>query len=206
MRPALRWPTASRAALELAVWLAIAGLGPAPASAADPRIPAGITSTQVDDAKRTIPGLYVTAREAHALLTRYPDVLLVDVRSLEQVRKDGLAEGTHKVVPFLVPSKDLGAGNVPGAFDRARMRINPGFLDRIQQLAGGGPDSRARTILVICPDGSHSALAVDHLAEKGYSNVYLIIDGIGGRAWAGVEGWRAQGLPWLAAPRAAQLD
>lgn len=186
----------------LTVWLGPALTGAAACLAQDPRVASAITSESVGDAKRTILGLYVTAREAHALLGKHSDLLLIDVRSREQVMTSGIAAGTHKVVPFLVASATDGGG----MFDRARMRINPEFLGRIEKLAGGAPDHQKRTIFVICPDGSYSALAVDYLADHGYANVYLIVDGIGGPAGVGGDGWRALKLPWLSAPLPDQLD
>jgi rhodanese-related sulfurtransferase len=154
--------------------------------------------------KTTMLGLYLTSLQAAEALAKYDDILLVDVRPLAAVERDGLAAPTHKVVPLFVASTSSDVAR----YDAARAQINPRFLSQIEALTGPGPEGRRRTIIVICPDGSHSAIAVDHLADNGYGNVYLIVDGAAGSSQSvpGAVGWRRHGLPWIAKPRPEQVD
>lgn len=190
----------------LAVLLALAQplAMPPPAGGADARLPAGQANVGGATIKTTMLGLYLTSLEAAEALAKYSDVLLVDVRPLAAVERDGLAAPTHKVVPLFVASTSSDIAR----HDAARAQINPRFISQIEALTGQGVEGRQRTIIVICPDGSHSAIAVDHLADHGYRSVYLIVDGATGSSESvpGAVGWRRHGLPWLAKPRPEQVD
>jgi len=176
---------------------------PVPACAADVRLPAGQATVGGASIKATMLGLYLTSIEAAEALAKFSDILLVDVRPMAAVERDGLAAPTHKVIPLFVTSTSSDIAR----YDAARAQINPHFLSQIEAMTGQGAEGRRRTIIVICPDGSHSAIAVDHLADHGYANVYLIVDGAAGSSQSvpGAVGWRRHGLPWLAKPRPDQV-
>lgn len=172
--------------------------------AADPRLKSEVTGDAVSSDKRTMLGLYVTSQEAAKALKRHSDILLIDVRARAAVLRDGLAAPTRRNIPLFGPTPS----DRIEQHDAAPLRIDPEFLASVERIVGPGEAGRRRTVLVICPDGSHSALAVDHLADNGFTNVYLIVDGTGGQSGAapGAIGWKRLGLPWLAAPTADQME
>jgi rhodanese-related sulfurtransferase len=89
---------------------------------------------------------------------------------------------------------DAGAGQFP-------MRPLEDFAARVQRIAK--PDD---TILVMCRSGGRSALAVNMLAEAGFTHVFQVVDGMEGDAvkepgslFAGQRlknGWKNSGCPW----------
>jgi rhodanese-related sulfurtransferase len=188
----------------LLLTLVVATAPAPPARTADARLPRSVAASAVGPDKRTLLGLYLTSREAAAALAAHPDIVLIDVRSRDAVLAQGLAEPTTRNIPLFAATRP----EIVARHDAAARRINPAMLALVEALVGAGPQGRTRTIVVICPDGSHSALAVDYLADNGFSNVYLIVDGITGRSDAAGDaiGWRRAGLPWLKTPRPDQLS
>jgi len=81
------------------------------------------------------------------------------------------------------------------------MKPNPHFLAEVKEWAQ--PDE---TILVMCRSGGRGAMAVNALAEAGFTKVYNIVDGMEGdmvgdpeSAYFGKRmknGWKNSGLPW----------
>lgn len=53
--------------------------------------------------------------------------------------------------------------------------MNPGFVAEVKNFA-----KASDTLLVMCRAGGRSAMAVNLLAEAGFTNVYNIIDGFEG--------------------------
>ncbi len=149
--------------------------------------------------------LYLTSREAAALVVRLPDVLLIDVRPVAEVERVGLPEAVHRNVPLLVADPPSGRGAV---------RQNERFVQSVEDFAGGPVLARRRTIVLICVSGVHSAQASDLLAEAGFERVYSVVDGYDGdttvEATKGdapqkaLNGWRALALPWRDRPRSDQ--
>jgi len=81
------------------------------------------------------------------------------------------------------------------------MKLNPDFIQQVKQLA-----SSSDTILVICRSGGRSAMAVNQLAEAGFTNALNVIDGVEGDTVDDPSsgslgkrlknGWKNSGLPW----------
>jgi rhodanese-related sulfurtransferase len=72
----------------------------------------------------------------------------------------------------------------------------PDFVARVQSVAQ--PDD---TLLVTCRSGGRSAIACNLLAQAGFKNVYIIIDGMEGDGNGDSEsvpqgGWKNSGCPW----------
>ncbi len=191
------------AVVVLACVLQGSGFGVGRGHAADPRLTSEVAGDTVGSDKQTMLGLYLTSQEAADALARHSDIVLIDVRARAAVLRDGLAAPTRRNIPLFAPTPREQIEQR----DAAPMRIDPEFLTTVETLVGQGEAGRRRTVLVICPDGSHSALAVDHLADHGFSNVYLIVDGAVGQTAAapGAIGWKRLGLPWLAAPTPDQI-
>ena len=82
---------------------------------------------------------------------------------------------------------------------------NPDFLSQAKEVAG--PED---TILVMCRSGGRSAMAVNMLAEAGFTNVHQITDGMEGDSIKNplsvfqgqrlMNGWKNSGLPWTYKP------
>ena len=141
-------------------------------------------------------GLYVTAKEAYAMWRANPEeVKLLDVRTLVEYVFVG-----HPPMVF----------NIPAFFQTHRwdseremfaMEPNPDFVNQVKKWAGTGD-----TILVTCRSGERGAMAVNLLADAGFTNVYNIVDGMEGGVVKDPDsvfkgrrmknGWQNSGLPW----------
>jgi rhodanese-related sulfurtransferase len=131
--------------------------------------------------KRTSLGLYVTAKGAHEKWLSDPgSVKIIDVRTPEEFQMIGLPEMASKV-PLSASARE--------------------FIGQVRQIAG--PDD---TVLVICRSGNRSAVAVEMLAQAGFTNAYTVTDGFEGDrnrdtsspdyGKRTVNGWKNAGLPW----------
>ena len=155
-----------RSLVVLMASLTIAGLVHA---VAQPDAPA---KQDVVEEKQTSLGLYVTSGEAFEMWkARSEQVKILDVRTPEEYIFVGHAEM---------------AWNIPLAFQTYRwdanerhfaMQPNPDFVADTKEWAEEGD-----TILVMCRSGGRSAMAVNTLAEAGFTNVYNIVDGMEGDA------------------------
>jgi rhodanese-related sulfurtransferase len=152
------------------------------------------------EGKQTSLGLYLTAAEAYDRWIASPDaVRILDVRTLEEYLYVGHAPMAWNI-PLLFQSHEWNAEKENFAF-----RPNPDFLSMVSEVA-----RPADTIMVMCRSGGRSAMAVNMLAEAGYTNVYQIVDGMEGDAvkdplsvFQGQRlrnGWKNSGLPWTYAP------
>jgi rhodanese-related sulfurtransferase len=54
----------------------------------------------------------------------------------------------------------------------------------------------SQKLLFLCRSGVRSHYAADVAARAGYQNAYNILEGFEGENGAGMNGWRATGLPW----------
>lgn len=148
-----------------------------PALAEDPRIAVGTVDAAVTDEKRTLLDLYLRMEQAATYLADHSDMVLIDVRP-------GPIAG-------MAPSPRRAAGHVPILVERERaselpadpdmpvagMRLNPVFGEEVERLLRERGLGRDATIMLYCGIGIFSARAADLLAERGYKNVYSILDG-----------------------------
>ena len=162
-------------------------IGKPPSQAAKQALPRG---------KKTILGLYVTAKEAYEWWKAAPEkVKILDVRTPEEYIIIGHADRAWNI-PLAFQTYEWDAGKQHFA-----MAPNPDFVSRAKALFT--PDE---TLLVMCRSGGRSALAVNHLAEAGFRHVYNITDGMEGDKVEDPEnlfhgkrmknGWKNSGLPW----------
>jgi len=150
----------------------------------------------IPEGKRTSLGLYVTAREAYEAWKSAPEQLMIlDVRTPEEYLFVGHPTMAWKV-PVAVQSYDWDAAK--GQFP---MRPLADFVSRVQTIAQPGD-----TIYVMCRSGGRSAIAVNLLANAGYSRVFQIVDGMEGDVISDADsvfrgqrlknGWKNSGCPW----------
>jgi rhodanese-related sulfurtransferase len=152
--------------------------------------------TSIPKAKQTTLGLYVSAKEAHQKWLGAPGkVMILDVRTPEEYLFVGHPTMAWKI-PVAAQSYEWDAGK--GQFP---MRPYTDFVDRVRQAAR--PDD---VICVMCRSGGRSAIAVNLLAQAGFTQVFQILDGMEGdlvkdpdSVFAGQRmknGWKNSGCPW----------
>jgi rhodanese-related sulfurtransferase len=161
-----------------------------------PDRPVTRTNDQVPDKKQTVLGLYVTSQEAYEMWKSDPDASsIIDVRIPEEYIFVGHAPMSRNI-PLLFIKYQWDAEK-----DEPAITPNPAFVSRAKELFAPGD-----TLLVTCRSGGRSAVAVNALAQAGFTNVYNIIDGFEGdmvddptSAYHGKRmknGWKNSGSPW----------
>ena len=161
------------------------------------------TAGAVDEATNELPkekqtslGLYVTSAEAYDKWLAAPDdVKVLDVRTLEEYIYIGHAPMAWNI-PLATQTHEWDADKGYFAY-----QPNPDFLSQVKEVA-----EPTDTIMVMCRSGGRSAMAVNLLAENGFTNVYQITDGVEGdkvkdsnsyfNGQRLVNGWKNSGSPW----------
>ena len=167
---------------------------------ATPAVFAQAEESGLPDAKKTSLGLYLTAAEAYEKWRTDPqNIKVLDVRTTEEYLYVGHAPMAWNV-PLASQTYDWDAEKQYFGF-----QPNPEFIPQVKELAGVSD-----TILVMCRSGGRSAMAVNALAEAGFTNVFQIIDGMEGDAVKDPDsvflgqrlknGWKNSGLPWTYEP------
>ena len=148
------------------------------------------------EAKQTVLGLYVTAKEAYEKWKAEPGkVTIIDVRTPEEFLFVGYPTVAWKIpVAAQIYEWDAAKGQFP-------MKPLPDFASRVGQVAK--PDD---TLMVMCRSGGRSAIAVNMLAKAGFKRVYQIVDGMEGDEVKDLDsvfcgqrmrnGWKNAGCPW----------
>jgi len=162
-------------------------------------------SPELPKAKQTSLGLYVTSKEAYGKWQADPEnITVLDVRTTEEYLFVGHAPMAWNV-PLLAQTHEWDA-------DRQyfKMQPNTDFVAQVMEIA-----KPSDTILVMCRSGGRSAMAVNRLAEAGFTNVYNITDGMEGdkvkdpaSVYLGqrlVNGWKNSGVPWTYQPNPEQM-
>lgn len=158
------------------------------AYATQPNSPAGETEL----------GLYVTAAEAHGKLQSEERAVLVDVRAPQELMFTGYASLTD----FHVPLMDVDTSRFNEQSQTYAMARNPAFLDTLTAQLEQSGVNKDDPVIVMCRSGARAAMAVNLLAEAGYTNAWSVVDGFEGHTETVNEaiqhsgGWRTIGLPW----------
>lgn len=155
------------------------------------------------ESMRTQAGLYVNSVEAHQMITK-PEgrqVVLIDVRDGVEIKFTGYTKMTDIHVPWKIIDINK--------WDEKKQSYggyrNKNFADDVQaQLDKLGFSKKAHLIFMCRSGSTRSAPAADVFFNKGYKNVYTMVDGFeGGKAKDGihkgartVNGWKNAGLPW----------
>jgi len=158
------------------------------------------TKPDLPEAKQTSLELYVTAAEAYDKWLASPDeVKVLDVRTLEEYIYVGHAPMAWNI-PLASQTHEWDADKGYFAY-----QPNPDFLSQVKEVA-----APTDTIMVMCRSGGRSAMAVNLLAENGFTNVYQITDGMEGdkvkdpnssfKGQRMVNGWKNSGAPWTYKP------
>ncbi len=150
--------------------------------------------------KQTTLGLNLTAREAYWKWRSDPkDIMVLDVRTTEEYLYVGHASMAWNI-PLASQTYDWDSEKQYFEFEP-----NPAFVAQVQEIA-----ETSDTILVMCRSGGRSAMAVNQLAEAGFTQVYQIVDGFEGDPVKDSEsvydgqrmrnGWKVSGNPWTYKP------
>ena len=141
------------------------------------------------DEKQTVLGLYVTSAEAYEKWQAAPDkVTLLDVRTPEEFIFVG-----HPEKAWCIPLGFQGYrwDDLKGYYG---LDVNTEFVAQVQEKFPPG-----ETLLLMCRSGGRSAMAVNMLAQAGYTDAWNITDGMEGDLDDGKRtknGWKNAGVPW----------
>ena len=160
-----------------------------------------MTTQEIPETNKTSLGLYAFPREAYAMWQANPEgVNVLDVRTFEEYTFVGHLEMAHNV-PFIFPKYDPKGPSLPGRPPGCYGVPNPDFIPVVKSVFGLND-----IILVYCATGGRGAMAVNALAQAGFTNVYNIVTGLEGdrvddpqSVYFGKHmrnGWKNSGLPW----------
>ena len=150
----------------------------------------------IPEAKQTVLGLYVTSAEAYEKWRAAPDkVNLLDVRTPEEFIFVG-----HPEMAWCIP-----LGFQSYRFDEEKghfaLDVNKEFVNQVRERFDPG-----ETLMLMCRSGWRSAMAVNLLAQAGYTDAWNITDGMEGDLVNDPEspddgkrmtnGWKNSGVPW----------
>jgi rhodanese-related sulfurtransferase len=156
----------------------------------------------VPDKKKTTLGLYMTAEQAYAKVSKQgAKALFVDIRTSEEVNFLGMPTLVDANIPYMQIPEWKGWDEKSRSL---KMETNPDFSSRVAQWLDKKGLNKSDMVILMCRSGDRSAKAVNLLANLGYTKVYSVLDGFeGDMADAGpekgrraVNGWKNAGLPW----------
>jgi rhodanese-related sulfurtransferase len=146
--------------------------------------------------KQTKLGKYLTAVEAYQRLQNaHGNVTLIDVRTPQEYDFVG-----HPNMACNIPVK-LWSGKFDPKAKRNVLVENPAFVDQVKARFKAGD-----ALVLLCRSGDRSALAVDKLADAGFTDVSSIVDGFEGDMVSDKNdpdfgkrtrsGWKNSSNPW----------
>ena len=183
----------SLSALALSVLLALSG----PIAGAAP--PAVVPVERVPEEMRTKQNLYLMPKEAQTFLkTQKGRVLFVDVRTRAEAQFLGMPEGVDALVPYVEFQDFMTDWDEKRGF----YKLEP-FSDFVPEVGRRLKEkglTKDDPVVLICRAGERSSRAADLLADSGYRQVYVVVQGYEGelsdRGRRSVNGWKNAGLPW----------
>jgi len=152
--------------------------------------------------------------EAYDMLNTVPDTYLIDVRTRAEYQFVGYPVGAH-LFPYMFMTKNFGKNGERHGY---QFNIkNKSFIQEISKIL-----KKNDNLLIICRDGTRSALATKDLMNAGFKNVFDVEDGFEGREFPSFKnsnrhkfyrqlakrnkihgfnhrrhyGWQYWGLPW----------
>lgn len=156
---------------------------------------ADVQAKDVPAKKVTKAGLYVTAKEAAAMVAGQERAFLIDVRSPEEFGFVGHAEGASLIPVFRFDYWAVDASK--GAF---KAIPDPSFSPRLEAFAMENDIARDEILLFMCRSGDRSVRAANIARELGFTKAYSVIDGFEGdlskKGVRNMNGWKNAGASW----------
>jgi rhodanese-related sulfurtransferase len=161
-----------------------------------------IASPEPTDPKKQTPqGLYVDAKETATMMRNDPKVILVDVRTPEEMQFVGHTEAAQ----IMIPSVTFVYSDFDDKHTRYKSVKNNLFVSQLEEKAAELGAYEDSTYVLMCRSGSSRAQpAAKMLAQYGYKNVYIMTDGFEGsktktgdhKGFRLKNGWKNSGQPW----------
>jgi len=152
--------------------------------------------------------------EAYDMLSTMPDTYIIDVRTRSEYQFVGHPVGAY-LFPYMFFTSVLAKEN--DLYEYQFNLKNEDFVKEISKMF-----QKTNNLIVICRDGTRSALAAKELTKAGFKNVYDVEDGFEGAEFPSFEdnnkhkfyrqlarrnnikgfnhrrhnGWQWWGLPW----------
>jgi len=155
-----------------------------------------VLDANIPNSKKTVLGLYVTAKEAYDKWKSNPEkIKIIDVRTQEEFLFVGFAPMAWKI--------PVAEQSFVWDDEKKQYPLLPkiDFVNRVKEIA-----REDDMLMVMCRSGGRSAIAVNMLAEAGFKNVYQIVDGMEGdivtdeesvfKGQRMMNGWKNAGCPW----------
>jgi rhodanese-related sulfurtransferase len=163
-----------------------------------------IPSASLATTSETDNKFHLDAVQAYEMKSKDPEnVLLIDIRTLAEIRYTGIATIVDANIPYRLDSTEwkLKKDGKHGTFKRPK---NTDFIEAVGNLFKDRGKNKDTPLIVMCTDGTRAHYALKHLKKAGYSNVYAQDEGFeGDKAKQGknkgkrvVDGWKNRGLPW----------
>lgn len=180
--------------LTIAIAIAMALIFQMPTLAA--AIESGVDRTALSKSRQTPFGLYLTPTDAHAALTKNPDIVLIDVRDPIEISFVGHPEPMDSNIPLRTVSRRFNPRSGSYAMDE-----NRNFVAEVDALMNRLALGKEDPIFVTCRSGPRSANAARLLHKAGYKEVWNLVEGFEGSIDPATgarskNGWRNAGLPW----------
>jgi len=156
---------------------------------------------EVPESNKTVLGLYAWPKEAYEMWQADPDhVHILDVRTFEEYVFGGHVE-CAKNVPLVFPRFDPEGPSMPGRPPGCSGELSETFVPDVKAAIPADD-----VILCLCATGGRGAMAVNLLAQSGFTKVHNIVSGFEGdrvddpgSVYHGKHmrnGWKNEGLPW----------
>ena len=154
-----------------------------------------------DPKKQTPQGLYVDAKETAEMMKKDHKVILVDVRTPEELQFVGQTQAAQ----IMIPSFKFVYNEMDSKKPRYKSVKNDNFVSELEEKAAELGADETSTYVLMCRSGSSRAQpAAKMLDQYGYKNVYIMTDGFeGGKTKEGDKkgfrlknGWKNSGQPW----------
>ena len=166
-----------------------------------PLMAGSVDPSKVPEIKQSDLKLYVTAAEAFEMKKGNEKVLLIDVRTPEELQYVGNVGAMMDVnVPYVL-------NDISGYDEKMKHyknAANSDFVTSVNDLVAKKGLDKDSEIILMCRSGDRSSKGASLLGKAGYTKVYSVVDGFeGDKASDGankgkrtVNGWKNANLPW----------
>ncbi len=181
--------------LAFALLATLGGMSVSPLMAGD------VDPAKVPEIKQSDLKLYLSAKEAYAMKKANDKVILIDVRTPEELQYVGNAGAIlDGNVPYVL--NDL--SGYDEKMKHYKNSANSDFTTAVEELVSKKGGNKESEIILMCRSGDRSSKGASLLGKAGYTKVYSVVDGFeGDKAKDGenkgkrtVNGWKNANLPW----------